>query len=515
MKQFFAALLAVLMAAALCACGAQDDADHGAQEPETGYDDALLGELYSTEGEYTDENGNTLRYSYHVPQLKSETATAAALNAEIADACGALVQEQLELMDARASLTCLSVSWESCWNGSLVCLVVKRVMDADCEDYAVYSYDYFGGRRLTSEDLIARCGMEAAEFTAVARRTAARRFDALYREQLANYSGGAEFIAAYAERRAWTLSDENINAQMKLFLKDGALRMIVPVGSFAGADSYEEVLTLDTSAQKLPEKEAQDRFVRVSLSDGALRVRFEETEESAWYAENFRFDYETVYFAEGLYADYADVFVGSVGQGYFPYVFLLTEDGTVEYVNLLEGLTAGFLCCGGPLGGVSGIVSFEAGEVEEEYGSYQTVFAVDGAGKKHDLAGPVSDADYTVPAGFTGTWTAEVSHDTAEQGSYMGAYVLAIGDGGGVTLQDINTESHVYYEYSGQINYLGTNGEGMVFGYHLNEMGGSVRFGAFTLLHGENDTLRVKIVTGENLFDAPVGRATVFERSFW
>ena len=190
MKQFFAALLAVLMAAALCACGAQDDADHGAQEPETDYDDALLGELYSTEGEYTDENGNTLRYSYHVPQLKSETAAAAALNAEIADACGALVQEQLELMDARASLTCLSVSWESCWNGSLVCLVVKRVMDANCEDYAVYSYDYFGGRRLTSEDLIARCGMEAAEFTAAA-RTAARRFDALYREQLANYSGGA------------------------------------------------------------------------------------------------------------------------------------------------------------------------------------------------------------------------------------------------------------------------------------------------------------------------------------
>ena len=42
-----------------------------------------------------------------------------------------------------------------------------------------------------------------------------------------------------------------------------------------------------------------------------------------------------------------------------------------------------------------------------------------------------------------------------------------------------------------------------------------MRFGAFTLLHGENDTLRVKIVTGENLFDAPVGRATAFERSFW
>ena len=101
MKRFFAALLAVLMAAALCACGAQDDADHGAQELETDYDDALLGELYSTEGEYTDENGNTLRYSYHVPQLKSETAAAAALNAEIADRFGALAPTPRLTLDSR------------------------------------------------------------------------------------------------------------------------------------------------------------------------------------------------------------------------------------------------------------------------------------------------------------------------------------------------------------------------------------------------------------------------------
>lgn len=57
----------------------------------------------------------------------------------------------------------------------------------------------------------------------------------------------------------------------------------------------------------------------------------------------------------------------------------------MEYVNLLEGLTAGFLCDGGPLGGVKGIVSFKSGEVEEDYGTYQTVFAVDASGEKHDL----------------------------------------------------------------------------------------------------------------------------------
>ena len=52
-------------------------------------------------------------------------------------------------------------------------------------------------------------------------------------------------------------------------------------------------------------------------------------------------------------------------------------------------------------------------------------------------------------------------------------------------MQDINSEVGIYFEYTGQLNYLGTNGEGMVFGYHLNERAGSVRYGAFTLLRGE------------------------------
>ncbi len=507
MKRISAALLAALLLLSLAACGEKT----GGDAPAPAYGDSLISELYSEEGEYTDGEGNTLAYSYRVPQLISETAVADALNAEIADRFGALVQDQKTMMASRASLTCLSVSWESHWNDSLVCLVLKAVMDGDTSELAVYSYDFFGGQRLTSEDLLARCDLREADFVDAARRTAAGHFDALYRAQL--FCGGADFAAAYAERRAWTLSDENINAQMRLYLDGGALHMIVPIGSFAGAESEDTDLTLDLSARETVEKIAQDSFVTAALADGELAVSFEQTADSAWYAENFGFDYVTICPVEGLYSNYTDVFVGSVGQGYFPYVFLLTEDGTVEYVNLLEGLTAGFLCDGGPLGGVSNIVSFESGEREEEYGTYQTVFAVDASGVRHDLSGPVSDADYTVPSGLLGSWTAEVTHDTAEGGSYVSDYVLTLTDGGGITVQDINTETHLYYEYTGQINYLGTNGEGMVFSYHLNETGGTVRCGAFTLLRA-SDGLRVKAVAGEDLFDAPSGRATIFSWSY-
>ena len=68
-------------------------------------------------------------------------------------------------------------------------------------------------------------------------------------EDASGSMGGVGFIASYAERRAWTLSDENINAEMRLYLDGGALHMIVPVGSFAGAESYDADLALDLSAR--------------------------------------------------------------------------------------------------------------------------------------------------------------------------------------------------------------------------------------------------------------------------
>ena len=242
MKKLTTALLTALLLLNLAACGEKEPDD-----TPSGYDDSLISELYSEEGEYTDAENNTLAYSYHVPRIMSETAVAAALNDEIADQFGALVQEQKNMMASRVSLTCLSVTWTSYWNDSLLCLVVRAEMDGDTSMTETYSYDFFGGKRLMSEDLLARCELSTQDFITAARRTAANYFDETYRDALSGSVGGAGFIASYAERRTWTLSDENINAEMRLYLDSGALHMIVPVGSFAGAESYDAACTTGSS----------------------------------------------------------------------------------------------------------------------------------------------------------------------------------------------------------------------------------------------------------------------------
>ena len=222
MKKIRSVLLAALLLLTLSSCGEERENDKT-----TGYDDSLIKELYSEEGEYTDGEGNTVAYRYHVPQLVSETAVAAALNAEIADRFGALAQEQKNMMASHASLICPSIGWQSYWNGSLLCLTVRAEMDGDVSTSETYSYDFFGGKRLMSEDLLARCGLSAQEFVTAARRTAANYFDETYRDALGGSTGGADFIASYAERRAWTLSDENINTAMRLYLNDGVLHTVL------------------------------------------------------------------------------------------------------------------------------------------------------------------------------------------------------------------------------------------------------------------------------------------------
>ena len=64
-------------------------------------------------------------------------------------------------------------------------------------------------------------------------------------------------------------------------------------------------------------------------------------------------------------------------------MFLLTTDGTVEYIDIFGGLWHGCLCSGGPLYGFRDIVGFEAGVYEGGFGGgYETVYAVDKNGRK-------------------------------------------------------------------------------------------------------------------------------------
>ena len=76
------------------------------------------------------------------------------------------------------------------------------------------------------------------------RQAAAERFDGQYG------AVGGDDAALLTERREWTLSEENINLDVMAYADGkGVLRVILPIGSIAGASAYEQVLTPELAAQ--------------------------------------------------------------------------------------------------------------------------------------------------------------------------------------------------------------------------------------------------------------------------
>ena len=198
---------------------------------------SLIGALYNEAFDYTDGSSSG-HYTYRVPQLLAETKDAKAINREIADRYGPIVEEALASKEDGMGISCRYVAWTSYQYGDILSLIVSCGWNYDATEERVYLYDTAAGTRLTTTALLTTLGVDETVFLDTVRRVAAERFDAKYSQT----GAAAEEVA---ERRAWTLSDANINMDIGTY-PDGAgwLYAVVPIGSIAGASSYEQVLTL-------------------------------------------------------------------------------------------------------------------------------------------------------------------------------------------------------------------------------------------------------------------------------
>ena len=198
---------------------------------------SLIGALYNEAFDYTD-GGSSGHYTYRVPQLLADTKDAKAINREIADRYGPIVEEALASKEDGTGISCRYVAWTSYQYGDILSLIVSCGWNYDATEERVYLYDTAAGTRLTTTALLTALGVDETVFLDTVRRVAAERFDAQYSQT----GAAAEEVA---ERRAWTLSDANINMDIGTY-PDGAgwLYAVVPIGSIAGASSYEQVLPL-------------------------------------------------------------------------------------------------------------------------------------------------------------------------------------------------------------------------------------------------------------------------------
>jgi len=202
--------------------------------------------LYDEDLDYSDAVGNSGHYTYRVPQLAADTQGAAEINRAISEKYSPIVEDVLRNVSESVSLSCLYIAWESYEYGEILSLVISCGWDAGMTDYSVYLYDTGSGQQLTTSDLLSVIHVSEVAFLDAVRAAAADRFDKQYAE-----ISDDSFKEAIAERRAWTLSDDNINMDVPAYADAaGKLYVILPIGSIAGADAYEQVLALDAFGQQ-------------------------------------------------------------------------------------------------------------------------------------------------------------------------------------------------------------------------------------------------------------------------
>jgi len=473
------------------------------------YGDNNIGEIYSAKGSYTDSVKNKWQYSYQVPKIKATSADAVAINKAINAKFGKIARESLIAVKKKDSLGCSKIIWNSHWNGSVLSLVVKASYDDASTDYGVYNFDFATGNKVTNSELLTKLGISNDTFIAAARRAAANKSDSLY----GDIPASDQYNYGVLETRAWTISNANINMKAKMYLDGkGRLCVVTPVGSIAGAAWYYKVIRPDfsTDSESADPSTASVKFVTAALKDGKVTVTFNKTDESANYLSAIKnVEYGKEYQVNGTFAKYTGIYADTIGNEFNPYVFLVTKEGRVEFVDVFAGMKAGYLCSSGTLPGFKSIVSIKSVDNTAADGSIShTVYAIDSNGTKHDLMKAVTTMEgWVSPIYVQGKWrSGTITHTVATGGSYTSRYTLLIKKNV-MNITDVNKATGVTVKTKATLRYLGMNEYGMVYSCYTSDYG----YGALSFINQSSfEGIMIKVMTGTQLFDAQNGKYTKF-----
>ena len=500
--------------------------------------DMTVTELYSIDDKMVNEESSyEVEYSYHVPQIDDDTSGAVAINREIATIYGGLVEKSLKEIEKGDLTGCAGITYETYQSGDIFSLVLLCTeYFGGYEEYGTYNYDTREGVQLENEELLEKKNLTGEEYLAALRRAAAKYYDNLYFDQW-NEMGEWCSAGAYQERRAFTVSERNITRDLPLYSDNtGRLHAIVPIGSHVGADRLNETIT--------PEFEPEDTetetveymdFLTVKRQGSNAALCFKKTdyfdellEATSYYAyDEVTVPYGREVEVNGLYGDYTRVFCGGIGEpgaSYeLPYVFLLTEEGRVEYINVIECLNAGYFCASGPLLGVADVTDFEkdrTGTDESEAG-YQTIYAVTKDGERIDLDESIRCDGRNIAYDLV-----DCSWETISGGVENNPELFLKNESEGLLSFELmyNVPGEEYRTgIDGYLTYLGMTEQGAVYcyvgsGIHSN---GSVYQGAIAL-YAESDysgevpvtLLYVTELGGNPLFEGETGDVTVLTQTF-
>lgn len=535
MKKRFAVLLAAAMLLSAAGC-AQDSkrpepskpaasavsetsvenveaAEDTPQKPQSSrrLDDSRISTLYDERFTYTDPYGIEDTYFYQVPQIDDDTEGAKNINEMIGYRFGYLVERALDARSRNDFIDTSYIIWVSNWDGPLLSLQITSSDAMYNHDVGSYHYNFATGQELSNPEMLAHLGYtDDAKVMHALERAVAQHFDTYY-----GYIDPDQTAMLYM-MRAQSLSNlDGLYSYYSLYPKySHGFVATVPMYTPAGSGMYWTDVQVDPDKRQGSGQilHGQDEWFTCDVSaDGAVTVRALTdyvTPDGAMTYQTMKEWYElgdkTEFAVSGCYSDYIKMLMTSIGQDYALYVFLLTENGNVEYIDVISGAQCGTMVNGGPLFGINGIVRFETGTAyDAEYGAeYATVYGVSRDNEKFNLMEAVwNTAPLSIPnmvgsfvSEETGTWF-EICED--QPNFYTGAYTNG---------------QRIPATWDSSISYLGMDDRGWICSVSLFRMdSGRTQRETLAMMPADYGGVNVMHIGGESLLNLPQQEAVWFE----
>ena len=474
-------------------------------------DDSRISTLYDERFTYTDPYGIEDTYFYQVPQIDDDTEGARNINEMIGYRFGYLVERALDARSRNDFIDTSYIIWVSNWDGPLLSLQITSSDAMYNHDVGSYHYNFATGQELSNPEMLAHLGYtDDAKVMHALERAVAQHFDTYY-----GYIDPDQTAMLYM-MRAQSLSNlDGLYSYYSLYPKySHGFVATVPMYTPAGSGMYWTDVQVDPDKRQGSGQilHGQDEWFTCDVSaDGAVTVRALTdyvTPDGAMTYQTMKEWYElgdkTEFAVSGCYSDYIKMLMTSIGQDYAPYVFLLTENGNVEYIDVISGAQCGTMVNGGPLFGINGIVRFETGTAyDAEYGAeYTTVYGVSRDNEKFNLMEAVwNTAPLSIPnmvgsfvSEDTGTWF-EICED--QPNFYTGAYTNG---------------QRIPATWDSSISYLGMDDRGWICSVSLFRMdSGRTQRETLAVMPDDYSGVNVMHIGGESLLNLPQQEAVWFE----
>lgn len=483
------------------------------QKPQSSrrFDDSRISTLYDERFTYTDPYGIEDTYFYQVPQIDDDTEGARNINEMIGYRFGYLVERALDARSRNDFIDTSYIIWVSNWDGPLLSLQITSSDAMYNHDVGSYHYNFATGQELSNPEMLAHLGYtDDAKVMHALERAVAQHFDTYY-----GYIDPDQTAMLYM-MRAQSLSNlDGLYSYYSLYPKySHGFVATVPMYTPAGSGMYWTDVQVDPDKRQGSGQilHGQDEWFTCDVSaDGAVTVRALTdyvTPDGAMTYQTMKEWYElgdkTEFAVSGCYSDYIKMLMTSIGQDYAPYVFLLTENGNVEYIDVISGAQCGTMVNGGPLFGINGIVRFETGTAyDAEYGAeYATVYGVSRDNEKFNLMEAVwNTAPLSIPSMVgsfvseeTGTWF-EICED--QPNFYTGAYTNG---------------QRIPATWDSSISYLGMDDRGWICSVSLFRMdSGRTQRETLAVMPDDYGGVNVMHIGGESLLNLPQQEAVWFE----